>query len=773
MFFSCPGRARVGPEGALHPHMERHIEWQWTALQTAERRKSPGRSRRRRSTHSRRWIIALAGVVAGICLATLVGRNALESHIRNNVLPSLSDRFDRTIEARDIVFGLGTATLRDITIGEPHEGTPLAVIREAKVSVDLSSLLRGDVVVDHIAFVGVTGDVVVGGADDNISDILQQLSGRANESTAQTNEGGRGRVSGATVSASNVALSVAHRATGSTSQLSAANVNVDAERTVTMTGVDISARTIREGQVASVELVSATVVATRDGAVSLNAGGMRTGSSDPRMHTMLADSSVGLLYVERVRGQRGDWEWHAMGKFDSARELAPKDDTAESFLVSVSSPVAGAHEVRVQGKNLKLARFAPLLASYPQLALEQAIASVEWTVHANDAGLSVDGETHLDGLQLTHSRLSKDPVHIDDTVLRGRAAFDRRTGAFRIDDAVVVSGAVPYELSVGVLLPDYERADHPASQVIAQVSMPTVGCQEMLASLPKGFAPQLEGFELSGTAEGRLAVFIDWDNLDATELNSDLDFDNCHVVRAPHHMSAERLTGSFQHRVPVPGGWRTFLVGPQNPSYVPLRNVSKNLTRSFLTTEDSAFYRHRGFITKEFQSALVKNLERGRFAYGASSISMQVVKNVLLSREKTVSRKVQELFLTWHMEAMLSKDRILEIYVNAIEFGPGLYGIGPAARQYFGKHPRNLNPVESAFLSSLLPAPTRRFRQYCRGRIGRTTSAKIARILGHMHKRHRLDEEAHALALETPLAFRGRKRALCKQTKPRKKGKTS
>lgn len=153
-------------------------------------------------------------------------------------------------------------------------------------------------------------------------------------------------------------------------------------------------------------------------------------------------------------------------------------------------------------------------------------------------------------------------------------------------------------------------------------------------------------------------------------------------------------------------------------------------------------------------------------SYGASSISMQVVKNVLLTRDKSVSRKLQELFLTWHIENDLSKDRILEIYVNAIEFGPGLYGIGPAAKQYFAKHPHALNAKESAFLSSLLPAPTQRYRQYCRGSLRRSTTAKLQRILGHMQKRGRLDDEAYALAVETPLTFKGRRSALCKATSP-------
>jgi hypothetical protein len=459
-------------------------------------------------------------------------------------------------------------------------------------------------------------------------------------------------------------------------------------------------------------------------------------------------------------------------------ELAAKGrpgEPTESFLLSGTLPEGGGAELRVNTKNLQLARLAPLLRRYPQLQIsEEGRVSGAWTVNARRDELSVRGEMSMNGVALEHHRLAHEPVAMLPTKISGQASFDRRSGELRIEDTTIESGAVPYQFSAGLLLPGYERADHPQAHLRAELSMPEVYCQEMLASIPSGLAPELDGFELEGRVRGDLLLDIDWADFDLTQLDSNIDMSRCQVIAAPQHMSAARLKGSFEHKVPVPGGWRTFVVGPENSDYVPLKKVSSTLRRSFLTTEDSAFYRHQGFITQEFRGALIKNLKRGRFAYGASSISMQVVKNVLLSREKTIARKLQELFLTWHLENSLTKDRILEIYVNAIEFGPGLYGIKPASRQYFAKHPRSLNSKESAFMSSLLPAPTRRYRQYCRGRLGRSTSKKIERILGHMHKRKRLDEEAYALALETPLAFRGRRSQLCKQSKNKKsKGKNS
>ena len=114
---------------------------------------------------------------------------------------------------------------------------------------------------------------------------------------------------------------------------------------------------------------------------------------------------------------------------------------------------------------------------------------------------------------------------------------------------------------------------------------------------------------------------------------------------------------------------------------------------------------------------------------------MQMVKNVLLSQEKTLSRKLQELFLVWYLEQKLPKERILELYFNAIEFGPRIYGIGAATRHYFGKKPSELNPVEAAFFSSILPSPKRRYIQYCHGALYPPWDKYVHRIVAKVHER--------------------------------------
>ncbi|HEX7508577.1 MAG TPA: biosynthetic peptidoglycan transglycosylase, partial [Polyangia bacterium] len=237
--------------------------------------------------------------------------------------------------------------------------------------------------------------------------------------------------------------------------------------------------------------------------------------------------------------------------------------------------------------------------------------------------------------------------------------------------------------------------------------------------------------------------------------------DGCQVAKAPGEVMALAGPESILQTVEVPpppssgkdNEILTFAIGPDNADFVPYDKISPYLTAAIMTTEDSGFFKHRGWVSAQFKTALRRNLAGGGFRLGASSITMQMVKNVILSHEKTLSRKFQELFLVWFVEQILTKQRILELYFNAIEFGPRLYGIGPAARHYLGKNASDLSPAEAAFFSSILPSPKRRYVQYCHGTLSPQWERYVHRILNKMHERGRLDDEEYAAALASTLVF--------------------
>ncbi|OGQ22998.1 MAG: monofunctional biosynthetic peptidoglycan transglycosylase [Deltaproteobacteria bacterium RIFCSPLOWO2_02_FULL_44_10] len=144
---------------------------------------------------------------------------------------------------------------------------------------------------------------------------------------------------------------------------------------------------------------------------------------------------------------------------------------------------------------------------------------------------------------------------------------------------------------------------------------------------------------------------------------------------------------------------------PFSYSWIPLSNISKNLQQAVVIAEDSRFYQHRGVDYEEMKHAFFRNVNRRSFSHGFSTITMQVARNLYLSRDKYVWRKLAEIWIAWKMEYFLSKDRILEIYLNIAEWGKGIYGAEAAAHYYFKKTASDLTVSEAAFLASILPSP--------------------------------------------------------------------
>ncbi len=139
--------------------------------------------------------------------------------------------------------------------------------------------------------------------------------------------------------------------------------------------------------------------------------------------------------------------------------------------------------------------------------------------------------------------------------------------------------------------------------------------------------------------------------------------------------------------------------------WVPYSRISKNLRRAVLVGEDAAFFGHEGFDTDEMRDAITKAIEKKRLPRGASTITQQLAKNLWLSSSKNPLRKIEEVLLTHQLEKHLTKKRILEIYLNVVELGPGIYGAEAASRHYFKTSAARLSAHQAAQLAGSLPAP--------------------------------------------------------------------
>ena len=142
-------------------------------------------------------------------------------------------------------------------------------------------------------------------------------------------------------------------------------------------------------------------------------------------------------------------------------------------------------------------------------------------------------------------------------------------------------------------------------------------------------------------------------------------------------------------------------------TWVPYASISANLKRAVLAAEDSGFAEHDGVEWEAIEKAALENLQKGKIKRGGSTITMQLAKNLFLSPDRSLLRKGQELVITFMLEAVLEKRRILEIYLNVAEWGEGVFGIEAAARHYYGVSARQLSVEQSAWLASVLPAPKR------------------------------------------------------------------
>jgi hypothetical protein len=219
--------------------------------------------------------------------------------------------------------------------------------------------------------------------------------------------------------------------------------------------------------------------------------------------------------------------------------------------------------------------------------------------------------------------------------------------------------------------------------------------------------------------------------------------------------SIARLKEDFVHRVETPpGDTKQIVVSPGAPDFVRLGDVPPLFLRALLLAEDTDFYGHQGVDLRELPVALAADFGSGAFTRGASTISQQLAKNLFLTRRKTVSRKLEEAALALLLDSTLGKSRELEIYLNVIEWGPGIYGLGPAARYYFDRRPSQLTPRQMAFLVVLIPGPIKYQRSFASGEPTPFFDEMIATLLGKLQTVGALGDGNLQAALEAPLNLR-------------------
>jgi len=698
----------------------------------------------------RRWLYAgaiavgLAGLAA---LGLLVVYPKLGARvIRSKVTERLGDKLGREVRIGAIDVSIGHAVLHDLEIRGPNDGdTPLVHLKRIEVAFEPWRSLVGSVRLGIASVDGVTVNMRRDDTGrDNVRDIIDRLGAEPSVG-GQTSEGGL-RPTSMTITGIKVLANDA--VTGTTALVGGGTATWHPGELVAQIK-NVTATTINAPKAAAA-MIEIKKQTGQPPSITVEGGEL---SIWPKLAlsgiggTIVATPNTPGEYTLDLSGGYGGVPgklWTAKGAIDPRTKVGSIDLVAAKF---------------------QLDRLAPLLEHSP--VVDYASTSVDTSLHIDLAGDAArfSGSFSLRGLNVGHPMIADKEVHDLDLSAKVEGSFDGKLRTLELTRGDFIARDLPFSVTgkaAQALRPVADPASLEApprrgpgglTKLDLRIVIPPIDCQRVLAAIPTEMAPYMAGYQLRGVFDTDVQVEIDWADLQATKLGGHVGIKHCRVTEEPAD-SPKRLKVEFEHYVEVEKGqWISFVVGESNDDYVPLADISPYLIKSIMSTEDSAFYQHHGFITSEFRTALVKNLEAGAFRYGASSITMQFVKNVLLYRDKTLARKLQELFLTWHVENTLTKDRILEIYFNVIEYGPGLYGIGPASWHYFSKAPKDLNPVEAAFFSSILPSPKERYKQYCGGTLTKWTEGKISRILGIMRKRDRLTDTEYEQAKVTPLLF--------------------
>lgn len=355
-----------------------------------------------------------------------------------------------------------------------------------------------------------------------------------------------------------------------------------------------------------------------------------------------------------------------------------------------------------------------------------------------DAGSVEIERLRVQGLVIDHRTLARAPVELDALELQGELSW--REG--------IAGGTVWVAHRQARLM---LAAQLGPTAFDLRTELAPLSCQALLDAFPAAMSEMVAGTVLQGQLRAyaelhvdRLALararaegsaVLDPEHPALGRLDFELPFlERCTVLADDPRLDLAALSGAYHHRfVDDHGRPQRRVLAPGGPGTVSLRDVPL-LVRAFVVMEDRRFWQHDGFDRDQMEHAFWHNLVKGRVSRGASTISQQAARNLWLGVDRSWGRKLQEALLTARLEASTDKARIMELYLNVIELGPGTHGVDEAARLYFGMPASELSVLQSVHLAALAPAPRRYAKRFEDGRVD---PQWLERLHEHVRRLHR------------------------------------
>ena len=353
--------------------------------------------------------------------------------------------------------------------------------------------------------------------------------------------------------------------------------------------------------------------------------------------------------------------------------------------------------------------------------------------------LRLDGDGTVADLGFDARSISPDPVRGMRLSFRGKGEADLDGGHANVTGGEMEIGALQIHGDF-----DYQRLaagdeKNPTKfKLRSTFKIPLTACQTLLDAAPKGLLPTVSGTQMAGSIalEGHA-------NLDTTNLDKFYDLDwvmntSCRVTSVPPAIDVKNFQHAFTRTVYTPEGAKTDIkAGPGSGSWANYGHISHFMETGVMSFEDAGFETHNGFDHEAIRNSIRENLRTGKFVRGASTISMQLAKNLYLSRDKTISRKIEEAILTMYLEQTLTKDQIMELYLNVVELGPMIYGVESAASHYFHSTAGQLSLSQAFYLASILPAPQQQHFG-ADGEVSASWMTRLRTVMRYANKRNRV-----------------------------------
>ena len=476
--------------------------------------------------------------------------------------------------------------------------------------------------------------------------------------------------------------------------------------------------------------------------------------------------------------------------------LAVGEQSAGSFEISAAWDWAHKNlELDLGLDAVELGMLRPMLTHVaPWLSLEgQLDLNARFRQRTDRTIPDFSGSMTLEGLELQLHRM-RDGARVPVFASELSIPTVQYTWSARQDPAdeerrlVWQDGALRVGRATAAFTPTLYRLELHRRRIVEAIDIaweiPSQPAQTWFDTVPDALLGPLAGASMEGAFSWQFGFPIRWvadedgvRRLDLDEPFVDaLDTSTLRLVSLPEPVDVRRLNEafSFVFRGPDDTILRSMSVPPPRTSapegvaaptdpapspttggWVRLEQIAYPLIAAQLYREDGRFFMNSGVNWYQIRLVLEQAAQDGWPERGASTISMQLIKNVFLTHERSIERKLQELFLTYWMTRLVPKERVLEVYLNVIEWGPGINGILEAAEYYFGLHPSELNLPQSVWLASITPAPRRRAAQREMGSPPDWQMRWVHDLMRGMHDRGWITETELAKGLQTPIVFAG------------------